>query len=134
MDNYITTREYADLNGLSIETVRARCKRGQIPFVKVGGSIMIDRNTPWESRQRGRPRKDSQKSEAAPVSGEIKLTSFLSQMLLCWNYCKNLNDINTAIKENNENWPGLAADNIVSITYDSTLARFVVIWKVECRG
>lgn len=56
--DYITTREYADLNGLSIETVRARCKRGTMPFVKVGDSIMIDRNYPWVKGQVGRPRKE----------------------------------------------------------------------------
>ena len=57
-DDYVTTREYADLNGLSIETVRARCKRGTMPFVKVGDSIMIDKNYVWVKGQVGRPRKE----------------------------------------------------------------------------
>ena len=51
-DDYITTREYADLHGLPIETVRARVKRNQIPYIKVGDSIMIDRNTVWEERKK----------------------------------------------------------------------------------
>ena len=52
MSDYITTREYADLHGLPLETVRGRVKRNQIPFIKVGDSIMIDRNTPWEERKK----------------------------------------------------------------------------------
>lgn len=52
MANYITTREYADLHGLKIETVRGRVKRNQIPFIKVGDSIMIDRSTPWDERKK----------------------------------------------------------------------------------
>lgn len=57
-DDYITTREYANLNGLSIETVRARCKRGTMPFIKIGGSIMIDKNYPWVGGHAGRPKKN----------------------------------------------------------------------------
>lgn len=57
--DYITTREYADMHELPIETVRTRVKHNQIPFIKVGDSIMIDRNTPWVSRQAGRPKKDA---------------------------------------------------------------------------
>ncbi len=56
-DDYITTREYADLHGLSIETVRARCKRGTMPFIKVGDSIMVDRNYTWVEGHAGRPKK-----------------------------------------------------------------------------
>lgn len=56
-DDYITTREYADLHGLSIETVRARCKRGTMPYIKVGDSIMIDKNYVWEKGHAGRPKK-----------------------------------------------------------------------------
>lgn len=57
-DDYITTREYADLHGLSIETVRARCKRGTMPCVKVGNSILIDKNYPWVGGHAGRPKKE----------------------------------------------------------------------------
>ena len=56
-DDYITTREYADLHGLSIETVRARCKRGTMPFIQVGDSIMVDRNYTWVEGKAGRPKK-----------------------------------------------------------------------------
>ena len=58
MAEYITTREYADLHGIPLETVRAWCKRGNIPFVKVGKSVMIDRSTPKPTRKAGRPKKD----------------------------------------------------------------------------
>ena len=56
MSDYITTREYADLHGLNIETVKARVKRNQIPFIRFGRAVMIDRNTPWEERKKtGKP-------------------------------------------------------------------------------
>lgn len=68
MANYITTREYADLHGLKIETVRGRVKRNQIPFIKVGDSIMIDRSTPWEERKKtGRPSNESKKAAKSKV-------------------------------------------------------------------
>lgn len=47
-----------------------------------------------------------------------------------WLYCKNLNEINDAIKDNkNENWYGITADNIISITYDSNQGCYVVFWR-----
>ena len=59
MAEYITTREYADLHGLKLETVRAWVKRGRIPYVKVGGRVtMIDRTTPPYYGMAGRPKKD----------------------------------------------------------------------------
>ena len=49
---------------------------------------------------------------------------------ISWLYCKNLNEINEAIKDNqNENWYGITADNIISITYDTNHACYVVFWK-----
>lgn len=59
MAEFITTREYADLHGLKLETVRAWVKRGRIPYVKVGGRVtMIDRTTPPYCGTAGRPKKD----------------------------------------------------------------------------
>ena len=59
MAEFITTREYADLHGLKLETVRAWVKRGRIPYVKVGNRVtMIDRSTPKPTRKAGRPKKD----------------------------------------------------------------------------
>ena len=59
MAEFITTREYADLHGLKLETVRAWVKRGRIPYVKVGNRVtMIDRTTPPYCGTAGRPKKD----------------------------------------------------------------------------
>lgn len=47
-----------------------------------------------------------------------------------WQYCKNLNDINRAIEERDENWEGLkSAKQIISITWDSNQGCYVVFWK-----
>lgn len=55
-------------------------------------------------------------------------------MMINWQYCKNLNDINRAIKERDENWEGLeSAEQIISITWDSNQGCYVVFWK-ECDG
>lgn len=72
--DYITTREYADLHGLPIETVRTRVKQNKIPFIKVGDSIMIDRKTPWETRQVGRPRKDAQQPKVDSRKLKVRIT------------------------------------------------------------
>ena len=54
MADYITTKEYAALHNLNIETVKARIKRKQLPHIKFGSAVMIDRNTPWEERPKAR--------------------------------------------------------------------------------
>lgn len=47
-----------------------------------------------------------------------------------WQYCKDPNDINRAIKERDENWEGLeSAEQIISITWDSHQGCYVVFWK-----
>ena len=73
MADYITTREYADLHGIKLETVRTRVKNNRIPHIKVGDSIMIDRNTPWETRYRGRPRVESRESTKENKTYEVKI-------------------------------------------------------------
>ena len=57
-------------------------------------------------------------------------------MQIRWQYCKDLNDINQAIRDyhknypDNENWEGLyTADNIINITYDTNHGCYVVFWK-----
>ena len=67
MADYITTSEYASLRGLKIETVRGRVKRNQIPFIKVGNSIMIDKSTPWEERK-----KTGRKSKEDKIREEVE--------------------------------------------------------------
>lgn len=50
--------------------------------------------------------------------------------MINWQYCKNLNDINRAIKERDENWEGLkSAEQIINITWDSHQGCYVVFWK-----
>lgn len=52
--------------------------------------------------------------------------------LINWQHCKNLNDVNTAILENDENWAGLtSADQIISITFDTNHMCYVVTWKYK---
>ena len=49
-----------------------------------------------------------------------------------WQYCKDLNDINEAIKNRDEDWEGLtSADYIISITYNPSHGCYVVFWKME---
>lgn len=52
MPDLITMREYAALNNIKLETVKTRVKQNQIPVVRFGKSVMIDRNTPWEVRKK----------------------------------------------------------------------------------
>ena len=65
MADYITTKEYAALHNLNIETVKARIKRKQLPHIKFGSAVMIDRNTPWEERSKARkPKVDVEMAKA----------------------------------------------------------------------
>lgn len=65
MADYITTKEYAALHNLNIETVKARIKRKQLPHIKFGSAVMIDRNTPWEERPKARkPKADVEIAKA----------------------------------------------------------------------
>ena len=65
MPDYITTKEYAALHNLNIETVKARIKRKQLPHIKFGSAVMIDRNTPWEERPKARkPKADVEMAKA----------------------------------------------------------------------
>lgn len=52
MNDLISMREYAALHGLPIETVKTRVKQNQLPVVRFGKSVMIDKNTPWEARRK----------------------------------------------------------------------------------
>lgn len=65
MADYITTKEYAALHNLNIETVKARIKRKQLPHIKFGSAVMINRNTPWEERSKARkPKADVEIAKA----------------------------------------------------------------------
>ena len=72
MADYITTRQYADLHGLPIETVRTWTKQKKIPFIKVGDSIMIDRNEPIPAKRKKRSRVEIETAKAvAEVDSRI---------------------------------------------------------------
>ena len=56
------------------------------------------------------------------------------QAYLMWQYCKDLNDIEEAIKNKDENWEGLESlRQIISITFDTNHNCYVVIW-IAYRG
>ena len=72
MADYITTRQYADLHGLPIETVRTWTKQKKIPFIKVGDSIMIDRSEPIPVKRKKRSRVENETAKAvAEVDSRI---------------------------------------------------------------
>lgn len=51
-------------------------------------------------------------------------------MLINWQYTKNPNEINEAILTRDSNWEGLKdASQIISITYDTNHACYVVFWR-----
>ena len=75
MADYITTKEYAALHNLNIETVKARIKRKQLPHIKFGSAVMIDRNTPWEERSKARkPKADVEIAKANSRILRVEIT------------------------------------------------------------
>lgn len=77
MADLVSMKEYAAAHGLSIETVKTRVKQNQLPVVRFGKSVMIDRSTPWEARKKtGRPKKrdvERIKIEKARKSKKLKV-------------------------------------------------------------
>lgn len=50
--------------------------------------------------------------------------------MINWQYCKDLNDINRAILDHDENWEDLkSAEQIINVTWDSHHGCYVVFWK-----
>lgn len=73
MADYITTKEYAELNGISYEAVKTRIRYNLIPYIKVGRSNMINKNTPWvEIKKSGRPPKNA-KSKVESRKSKLKI-------------------------------------------------------------
>ena len=54
MGDLITLQQYAEMVGVPFRTVQSRARQGQIPSVKIGNSVMIDKSTPWEFKKAGR--------------------------------------------------------------------------------
>ena len=67
MPDYVTMREYAALHGLNLETVKTRVKHNQLPVIRFGKSVMIDKSTPWEMRK-----KTGRKTKEEKVRAEIE--------------------------------------------------------------
>lgn len=54
---------------------------------------------------------------------------------LMWQFCKDPNDINAAIKKRDPNWEGLvSADQIITIIWNQSHSCYMVFWRMyECR-
>lgn len=53
---------------------------------------------------------------------------------LMWQYCKDPNDIQKAIEEEDSDWEGLKSlQQIISITYDTNHGCYVVFWIAKRR-
>lgn len=51
------------------------------------------------------------------------------KQIVHWQYCKDPNDINEAIITEDSNWEGLiSAEQITSITFDTSHMCYVVFW------
>ena len=52
--------------------------------------------------------------------------------MINWQYVKNPNEINKAIKTHDECWEGLSdSSQIINITFDTNHACYVVFWRME---
>lgn len=73
MSDLISMKEYAALHGLSIDTVKTRVKQNQIPVVRFGKSVMIDKSTPWEERKKTGRKSKVELELAKVVSSKYKV-------------------------------------------------------------
>lgn len=52
------------------------------------------------------------------------------ERLVNWQYCKDPNDINKVIMSGDPDWERLkSADQIISISYDTSQMCYVVFWR-----
>lgn len=51
--------------------------------------------------------------------------------LIMWQYCRDLNDINEAIRNHDEDWGLNDAEDIISITYDTNRGCYVVFYHAK---
>lgn len=73
MSDLISMKEYAALHGLSIDTVKTRVKQNQIPVVRFGKSVMIDKSTPWEERKKTGRKSKAELERPKVVSPKYKV-------------------------------------------------------------
>lgn len=56
------------------------------------------------------------------------------EKIVMWQYCRNLNDINTAIITRDPDWEGLTdGSQIIGIVWDTIQGCYVVFWRVEMK-
>ncbi len=56
----------------------------------------------------------------------------MTDELINWQCCNDLNDINTAMLLHDPDWEGLeSAKQIISITYDSNHGFYMVFWRIK---
>lgn len=78
MPEYVNAKEYAEIKGVPYETVKSRVRYNLIPYIRVGRSTLIDRNTPWDDVKKGRPEKSDGKVEKSKYHIEIKRAYYVA--------------------------------------------------------
>lgn len=78
MPEYVNAKEYAEIKGVPYETVKSRVRYNLIPYIRVGRSTLIDRNTPWEDVKKGRPEKSDSKVTKSKWHIEIKKAYYVT--------------------------------------------------------
>ena len=69
------------------------------------------------------------KTETPTIQETVRTIQLPPGKLINWQYCRDPNDINKAIKEKDPNWEGLhTALDIISITYDTNHGCYAVFW------
>lgn len=71
--NLITLQEYAELVGVPFRTVQTRARQGQIPTVKIGNAVMIDKSFEWKPRKVGKPTNAEREEKAKLNNGKYKV-------------------------------------------------------------
>lgn len=51
-DELITLKEYADMHGKEVSSVRQKILRGNLPAVKMGKNWMLSKHTPYADMRR----------------------------------------------------------------------------------
>lgn len=73
MNELITLKEYAELNCVPFRTVQTRARQGQIPTIKIGNSVMIEKSTPWLTRKVGKPTNAERAEKSKADNGKYKV-------------------------------------------------------------
>ena len=74
MNDLITLKEYAEFVGAPFRTVQTRARQGQIPTVKIGSSVKIEKSTPWLDRSANIRKAKEDRKVAANPKYKIEIT------------------------------------------------------------